>query len=332
MLILGIESSCDETSVALLDGNKVLKNIVASQELHIEYGGVVPEFASREHIKNIQIITENLFRDVNKKVEDIDAIAVTRGPGLMGALLVGLSFAKGLAYTLKKPLMAVNHVEGHIMANFLDHDNLDYPFLCLLVSGGHTQIVYVEEFGKYEILGKSVDDAAGEAFDKAARILHLGYPGGPLIDKTAVGGNRKFHHFPRAKVKSEKSDFSFSGLKTSILYLVKRKGIEWAKENIIDLCASYQEAIVDVLQKSCFSLAQQKGIDTIVLAGGVAANSRLREVFAKKADEKGYNIFFPSIEYCTDNAAMIARAGLEMFKRDQTASLKISAIPNLVLK
>ncbi len=331
MLILGIESSCDETSIALLNNNEVVENIIASQVLHKEYGGVVPEFASREHMKNIQKLTLDAFKNNSYELQDVDAVAVTRGPGLMGALLVGLSFAKGLAYSLKKPLIGVNHIEGHIMANFLDHSALEFPFLCLLVSGGHTMIVYVKKFGEYEILSRSIDDAAGEAFDKAARILNLGYPGGPIIDKIAKSGDPKFHHFPRAKVKKEPQNFSFSGLKTAILYLVKAKGESWVKENLADICASYQDAIVDVLQKKVFEIIGDIDTSRIVLAGGVAANSRLREVFSHKAKEKNIDIYFPSIEYCTDNAAMIARTGLEMYKNNISSEMNISAIPNLQL-
>ncbi len=308
-----------------------MQNIVASQLLHQEYGGVVPEFASREHVKLIQQLTDQAFKQSRLAPQQIDGVAVTRGPGLMGALLVGLSFAKGLAFCLQKPLLGVNHIEGHIMANFLDHQDLEYPFLCLLVSGGHTQIIHVRQYDEYQIYGKSLDDAAGEAFDKAARILHLGYPGGPVIDRLAHKGNRRFYKFPRAKLKSDKADFSFSGLKTSILYLVKRKGAAWAEEHITDLCASYQEAIIDVLQTNLFQVAEQIKVDRLVLAGGVAANTRMRTVFTEKAQAKGYQIYFPSLPYCTDNAAMIARTGLEMLKRNRIANCHISAIPNLSL-
>ncbi|MCK4716575.1 MAG: tRNA (adenosine(37)-N6)-threonylcarbamoyltransferase complex transferase subunit TsaD, partial [Candidatus Marinimicrobia bacterium] len=235
MKILGIETSCDETSIAVLNDGNVLVNLVSSQLLHHQYGGVVPEYASREHMRMIKGLTIEAFERSDCSIDDIDGIAVTRGPGLMGALLVGLSFAKGLSYASNKPLLGVNHVEGHIMANFLDHPDLEYPFLCLLASGGHTQIVYVKDFRKYEILARSIDDAAGEAFDKAARILNLGYPGGPIIDRMAREGDPTFYHFPRARIKTEASNFSFSGLKTSILYLVRKEGKKWAEIHLNDL-------------------------------------------------------------------------------------------------
>lgn len=331
MLILGIESSCDETSIAILRDNDVLANVVSSQLLHQDYGGVVPEFASREHMKNINKVMNKALQKADVQFDDIDGIAVTHGPGLMGALLVGLSFAKGLTLSSGKPLIGVNHIEGHIMANFLDHEDIEYPFLCLLVSGGHTMIINVQAFGEYEIIGQSVDDAAGEAFDKGGKILHLTYPAGPIIDKIAKKGDRKFHHFPRAEVSNKKYGFSFSGLKTSLYYLVKNKGRKWARDNMNDICASYQEAIVDALRDKFFMAAAEQNIDNLVLAGGVAANSRLREVFAEEADKKGLNIYFPSLTYCTDNAAMIARAGAEDYKENDFSDLRLQAVPNLKL-
>lgn len=332
MNILGIETSCDETSVAVVNEHAVLANLVSSQVLHQQYGGVVPELASREHMRIIEKLVDQTLGEAHLVLADIDGVAVTRGPGLMGALLVGLSFAKGLAFATGKPLLGVNHVEGHIMANFLDHPQLEYPFLCLLVSGGHTQIVYVEAFHKYSIIGKSIDDAAGEAFDKAARILNLGYPGGPVIDRIAKAGDPNFYHFPRATIKDNPLNFSFSGLKTALLYLVREKGDEWAVENRAQLCASYQEAIVDVLVDNTMATVDVKGCRTLVLAGGVAANSRLRERMRRTAEEKGLTVFFPSLAYCTDNAAMIARTGCELYARRQFASSTIPAVPNLSLE
>ncbi|MDO9547993.1 MAG: tRNA (adenosine(37)-N6)-threonylcarbamoyltransferase complex transferase subunit TsaD, partial [Candidatus Marinimicrobia bacterium] len=327
-----IETSCDETAVAVLDDTTVLVNLVSSQLLHQQYGGVVPEVASREHMRILaNLVTEALDKS-QIELTDIDGIAVTRGPGLMGALLVGLSFAKGLAYAADKPLLGVNHVEGHIMANFLDHPELEYPFLCLLVSGGHTQIIFVKDFHNYTILGRSIDDAAGEAFDKAARILSLGYPGGPIVDCLARIGNPEFFHFPRAKIKDNPTNFSFSGLKTALLYLVKQKGSEWAEKHTNDLCASYQEAIVDVLVTNTVETAIQKECRKLVLAGGVAANSRLRSRISEIAMQYGISVYFPSLEYCTDNAAMISRTGRELYVRQLFSSSSISAVPNLTLE
>ncbi|MCF7884872.1 MAG: tRNA (adenosine(37)-N6)-threonylcarbamoyltransferase complex transferase subunit TsaD [Candidatus Marinimicrobia bacterium] len=331
MIILGLESSCDETAAAVVEDNNVLSNIVSSQLLHQEYGGVVPEFASREHMKNINFVMQEALQNSGIGFSELDGIAATRGPGLMGSLLVGLSFAKGLAISGKKPLLGVNHIEGHIMANFLDHGDIEYPFLCLLVSGGHTMIIEVFSHGEYKVIGQSVDDAAGEAFDKGGKILHLTYPAGPIIDKIARKGDKKFHHFPRAEVKNREYDFSFSGLKTSLYYLVKNKGRKWAEKNMNDICAAYQEAIVDALKIKFFKTAHESKVNRLVLAGGVAANSRLREVFQREADKAGYQIFFPSLEYCTDNAAMIARAGLEELKKDNYADMSLQAVPNLKL-
>jgi N6-L-threonylcarbamoyladenine synthase len=331
MKILGIETSCDETSVAILNDQQVLVNLVSTQWQHQQYGGVVPEIASRQHLRVMDDIMQAAFDKANLAIADIDGIAVTRGPGLMGALLVGLSFAKGLAYATGKALMGVNHIEGHIMANFLDHPELEYPFLCLLVSGGHSQIVYVSDFHDYEIIGRSIDDAAGEAFDKAARILGLGYPGGPLIDRLAQGGNPELYHFPRASVKDNPNNFSFSGLKTALLYLVKRQGSQWLDTHKMDLCAAYQEAIMDALISRTIATVFRKKIQRVVLAGGVAANSRLRDRFQAEASRQGFEIYFPSLEYCTDNAAMIARAGRELFLRKMFVSNRVSAVPNLSL-
>ncbi|HPY00615.1 MAG TPA: tRNA (adenosine(37)-N6)-threonylcarbamoyltransferase complex transferase subunit TsaD [Candidatus Marinimicrobia bacterium] len=331
MLILGIETSCDETAVAILNDNEILVNLVSSQLLHQQFGGVVPEFASREHMRLLDQMVKEAFVQTGLQPENLDGIAVTRGPGLMGALLVGLSFAKGLAYSLRKPLLGVNHIEGHIMANFLTCPDLKFPFLCLLVSGGHTQIIQVNDFGNYQILGHSVDDAAGEAFDKAARILELPYPGGPQIDQMARRGNPNFYQFPRAKVRSEQYDFSFSGLKTAMLYLVRQRGQKWAQENLADLCAAYQEAIVDVLKINTFTAVKNLHANKLVLAGGVAANSRLRQVFQEQADYYQIELIIPSLKYCTDNAAMIARTGQEMLSRNQISPFSISAVPNLTL-
>ncbi|MBU0713083.1 tRNA (adenosine(37)-N6)-threonylcarbamoyltransferase complex transferase subunit TsaD [bacterium] len=332
MKILGIETSCDETSVAVLDDKTVLVNLVSSQLMHQQYGGVVPELASREHMRILDSLVTEALDKSQVELTDIDGIAVTRGPGLMGALLVGLSFAKGLAFATEKPLLGVNHVEGHIMANFLDHPELDYPFLCLLVSGGHTQIIFVKDFHDYTILGRSIDDAAGEAFDKAARILNLGYPGGPIVDRLARIGKPEFYHFPRANIKDNPTNFSFSGLKTALLYLVRQKGSEWAEKHKNDLCASYQEAIMDVLVTNTIETAIQRECRKLVLAGGVAANSRLRSRISEISMQYGISVYFPSLEYCTDNAAMISRTGRELYIRQLFSSSSISAVPNLTLE
>ncbi|MFH1252574.1 MAG: tRNA (adenosine(37)-N6)-threonylcarbamoyltransferase complex transferase subunit TsaD [bacterium] len=332
MKILGIETSCDETSVAVLDDKTVLVNLVSSQLMHQQYGGVVPELASREHMRILDSLVTEALDKSQVELTDIDGIAVTRGPGLMGALLVGLSFAKGMAFATEKPLLGVNHVEGHIMANFLDHPELDYPFLCLLVSGGHTQIIFVKDFHDYTILGRSIDDAAGEAFDKAARILNLGYPGGPIVDRLARIGKPEFYHFPRANIKDNPTNFSFSGLKTALLYLVRQKGSEWAEKHKNDLCASYQEAIMDVLVTNTIETAIQRECRKLVLAGGVAANSRLRSRISEISMQYGISVYFPSLEYCTDNAAMISRTGRELYIRQLFSSSSISAVPNLTLE
>jgi len=329
--ILGIETSCDETAVAIVENERVLINLVASQVLHQQYGGVVPEYASREHMRILPNLLQTALDQTQCPIHEIDGIAVTRGPGLMGALLVGLSFAKGLAFALGKPLLGVNHIEGHIMANFLNENELRYPFLCLLVSGGHTQIIFVTDYRKYQMLGRSVDDAAGEAFDKAARILNLPYPGGPQIDRIAHSGRDDFYPFPRAKIRNNALDFSFSGLKTALLYLVRQKGPEWTSANLADLCASYQEAIVDVLKSNVQQAIRQTEADRLVLAGGVAANSRLRDVFQELSRDLNVSLFLPSLSYCTDNAAMIARTGLEMLRRQLLSPFSISATPNLLL-
>jgi len=330
MYILGIETSCDETAIAILKDGQVLVNLVASQQFHQRFGGVVPEYASREHMRIIEGMLRQALEQSHLTLNEISGIAVTYGPGLMGALLVGLHFAKGLALATGKPLLAVNHVEGHIMANFLEVADLAFPFLCLLVSGGHTQIIYVKEYGKYKILGHSIDDAAGEAFDKGARILGLGYPGGPLIDRLARDGDLNFYHFPRAQARRA-YDFSFSGLKTALLYYVRQHDPAYIDAHRADLCAAYQEAIIEVLSINTFAVMEKIQAERLVLAGGVAANSRLRAVFKKTAEQMGVQLFFPPLKYCTDNAAMIARVGWEMLQRQIYSPLAITAIPNLRL-
>ena len=311
-IILGIETSCDDTSAAILQGQKILSNIVASQEIHTQYGGVVPELASRTHQQNIIPVVDAAIKKANLKKEDISAIAFTKGPGLLGSLLVGSSFAKSFAMGMDIPLISVNHMQGHILSHFIDEekDMPEFPFLCLTVSGGHTQIVRVDSPNKMIVIGTTIDDAAGEAFDKSAKVLGLPYPGGPLIDKHAKNGN--IHAFKFGKPKIKDLDFSFSGLKTSILYKVQnnmQKNPNFITENLEDLCASIQHSIVSILLKKIEKAIQQTGIKQLAIAGGVSANTYLRSKLEKLATTKGYQLYIPKFEYCTDNAAMIAIAG-----------------------
>ena len=311
-IILAIESSCDDTSAAILQGQKILSNIVASQEIHTQYGGVVPELASRTHQQNIIPVVDAAIKKANLKKEDISAIAFTKGPGLLGSLLVGSSFAKSFAMGMDIPLISVNHMQGHILSHFIDEekDMPEFPFLCLTVSGGHTQIVRVDSPNKMIVIGTTIDDAAGEAFDKSAKVLGLPYPGGPLIDKHAKNGN--IHAFKFGKPKIKELDFSFSGLKTSILYKVQnnmQKNPNFITENLEDLCASIQHSIVSILLKKIEKAIQQTGIKQLAIAGGVSANTYLRSELEKLATTKGYQLYIPKFEYCTDNAAMIAIAG-----------------------
>lgn len=307
MNILGIESSCDDTSASVLTENGVSSNVIASQSIHIKFGGVVPELASRAHQKTISNTVAQALEEAGVELSEINAIAVTQGPGLMGSLLVGVCFAKGLALSHKIPLIGVNHMDAHIYANFID-EQPKFPFVSLTVSGGHTQLVLVKAPFEYEILGKTRDDAAGEAFDKIGKIFGLEYPAGPVMDKLAQNGNKKFHKFPQALAR-EGLDFSFSGLKTSALYFVQDKGEEWINENLNDLCASISEAITEILIKKLKRAVEQTGVKTITLAGGVSANSMLREKAERLADEMTLSLHTPKISYCTDNAAMIAITG-----------------------
>lgn len=326
MIILGIETSCDETSVAVLENEKVLSNIVVSQiSIHKKFGGVVPEVAARHHLLNLPLIYKKALEEAKASGDKINAVAVTYGPGLIGALLVGLSFAKGLALRYNIPLIGVNHIIGHVYANYIAYPNLKPPFIVLMVSGGHTEILKVEE-NKIEVLGKTVDDAAGEAFDKVARILGLGYPGGPEIEKVSKTGDPDKINFPRPMLNSNDYNFSFSGLKTSVLYTLQE-----LKDNIpvADIAASFQEAVIDVLLKKTFKAARNNGIKKIVLAGGVAANSRLREKAKILGEKYNYEILIPPLEYCTDNAAMIAMAGYHKYQNREFDSLELEAIPNL---
>ncbi|MCD6449077.1 MAG: tRNA (adenosine(37)-N6)-threonylcarbamoyltransferase complex transferase subunit TsaD [Thermotogaceae bacterium] len=326
MKVLGIETSCDETAVAVLEeGEKIIVNFVSSQiDVHKKFGGVVPEIASRHHVSNIKYLLKQAFDVV--KPNDIDLVAVTYGPGLVGALLVGISVAKGIAMSRNIPLVAVNHLLGHIHSIFFSK-KVEFPFVALLASGGHTEIVYVENETTVKVLGKTVDDAAGEAFDKVARVLNLGYPGGPAIQKAAENGNPHIYKFPRPLLNSKDYNFSFAGLKTSVLYFVR----DHPKANISDIAASFQEAIVDVLVKKVFKAARDHNIRNVVFVGGVSANKRLREKAKEYAEKWNYSIFFPELSLCTDNAAMIARAGYFLYKKGYTSDIELNAVPNLSL-
>ena len=315
-IILGIESSCDDTSAAILQGQNILSNVVANQEIHQQYGGVVPELASRAHQQNIIPVVDAAIKKANIQKEDIDAIAFTNGPGLLGSLLVGSSFAKSFAIGMDIPLIAINHLQAHILAHFIDERKATpkFPFLCLTVSGGHTQIVKVESPNDMQIIGSTLDDAAGEAFDKSAKILGLPYPGGPLIDKYTKNGNINTFTFGKPKIKN--LDFSFSGLKTSILYKIQdgvKENPDFIKENLEDLCASIQHAIVSILLDKLQKAIKQTGIKQIAIAGGVSANSYLRNQLENLAKKEKFDFFIPKFEYCTDNAAMIAIAGYFKF-------------------
>lgn len=333
IITLAIETSCDETSCAVVkNGREVLSNIISSQvDIHRKYGGVVPEVASRKHIENINLIIQQALDEAHITFNDIDIVGVTRGPGLVGALLVGISSAKAIAYALDKPLVGVNHIEGHICANYIEHKDLEPPFTCLVVSGGHTYLVYVKDYTEYEMVGRTRDDAAGEAFDKVARTLGLSYPGGPEIDRLSKIGNPNAIQFPRVYLENNSYDFSFSGLKTAVLnYLnqARQKGEEIAVE---DVAASFQQAVIEVLVDKSIRLAKERKTDKIVLAGGVAANQGLRELLIKRGQEENIEIFYPSIKLCTDNAAMIGSAAYFNFINNKVSDLDLSVAPNLEL-
>ncbi len=313
-IILAIESSCDDTSAAICKDGKIFSNIIASQSIHEEWGGVVPELASRDHMKNIWMVVDMALQKAHVKKAEIDAIAFTRGPGLAGSLHVGAAFAKGLSLALNKPIIGINHMQAHIVANFIDQVP-NFPFLNLTVSGGHTQLVLVHDFLKMEVIGETIDDAAGEAFDKCAKILGLPYPGGPLIDKYAQLGNPKKFTFPQPKA-ANPLDFSFSGLKTAVMYFIQKeeqKNPTFVADNLNDLCAAIQYTIVTMLIKKTTLAAKQFGVKGISLAGGVSANSSLRENFAALAAKYKWQCAIPKFEYCTDNAAMIAMVGYYKF-------------------
>lgn len=331
--ILAIESSCDETSAAVVvDGREVLSNVIASQiDTHKKYGGVVPEVASRMHIEAISGIVQEALEEANVTLDKIDAIGVTYGPGLVGALLVGLQFAKGLSFATKKPLIGVNHIEGHICANYIQHKELKPPFVSLVVSGGHTFIVHVKNYGEYEVIGQTRDDAAGEAYDKVARALGLGYPGGPKIDKLAKEGNPKAIQFPKANFHEETLDFSFSGVKSAVLNYLNKCKMQNIEVNKADVAASFQYAVIDVLKENVLLTCKKRNVKTIAIAGGVASNSSLRETLIKEATKRGIEVLFPAPILCTDNAAMIGSAAYFNLINEKVSDLNLNAKPNLKL-
>jgi len=329
-IILGIETSCDETAAAIFRGPELIHHITATQLVHTSYGGVVPEYASREHNKLLGPVVNGVLEQAEMNLSMIEGIAVTHGPGLAGSLLVGLSYAKGLALGLQLPLYGINHIEGHIFANFIGQRDLPTPFLCLLVSGGHTQIIHVEGPQSYKLLGQTRDDAAGEAFDKVARLLGIGYPGGPLIDKMSEEGDPHFHKFSRTTFPGS-YDFSFSGLKTNVLQYIQKQESDFIKMHLADIASSFQEAVVDVLSKQTIQAAIDLKHERIVLAGGVAANSSLRKRMGELARRHDIKLYQPDLRYCTDNAAMIAYMGYWKALANDPDSLNITAIPNLKL-
>ncbi len=330
MLVLGIETSCDETAAAIVkDGDEILSNVVYSQDIHSQYGGVVPELASRDHIKNIIPVVVKSLQDASVSLSEINCIAVTQSPGLIGSLLVGLSFAKSLSYSLDIPLIAVNHLEGHIYADFLTYPELEPPILGLIVSGGHTDLLVIEERGRYRLLGSTLDDACGEAFDKVANLLGLSYPGGPELERMAERGNPNAIPFPLGRVKGY--DFSFSGLKTAVLYYLKRLTEKEKEKKKEDIAASFQETATEILVKKSLKAMRELKIMRIAVSGGVAANRRLREKFKKQAKKIGFDVFFPEKILCTDNAAMIAACGYDHFKKGDIAPISIKAEPTKLI-
>lgn len=332
MLTLGIETSCDETSVAVVrDGREILSNIILSQTDHTKFGGVVPEIAGRAHLRKIVPVYRQALHEAGIKLDNIDLIAATMGPGLIGPLLVGLTFAKGLAFASSIPFIAVHHMEGHIAANLLEHSDLPDHHLTLIVSGGHTMLVEVNGFGTYRILGATKDDAAGEAFDKVAKLLGLGYPGGAKLDRLAAGGDPKFIRFPRPMLKEPGYQFSYSGLKTAVALYLKKLSADEVQEQLADIAASFQEAAVMVLVEKTVRAAGELQLSNVTISGGVAANSRLRTVLTERLSAIGCKLFYPSLPLCTDNGAMIAAAGYYRFQDDGASELAVSAVPYLKL-
>lgn len=331
--ILAIESSCDETAASVVkNGRTILSNVISSQiALHTLYGGVVPEIASRKHIEKINQVIEEALSEANMTLEDLDAIGVTYGPGLVGALLVGVAEAKAIAYAKKLPLVGVHHIEGHVSANYIEHPDLEPPFLCLIVSGGHTHLVIVKDYGEFEILGRTRDDAAGEAFDKVARAIGLGYPGGPKVDKLAREGNPDAIVFPKGKLGDCPYDFSFSGVKSAVLNYINNAQMKGEEINRADLAASFQKSVVDVLVEHTMLAAKDHHMDKIAIAGGVASNGALREAMTKACEKRGYKFYRPSPIFCTDNAAMIGVAAYYEYIKGTRHGWDLNAVPNLKL-
>lgn len=325
-VVLGIESSCDETSAAIVvNGRRVLSNVINSQiDKHTIYGGVVPEIASRCHVEVINQVVKEAIKKANMQLEDIDVVSCTYGPGLVGALLVGVSYAKGLAYALQKPLVGVNHIEGHIAANYITYPELEPPFLCLIISGGHTHLVKIINYTDFEILGRTKDDAIGESYDKVARVIGLGYPGGPKIDKLAYEGNANIE-LPKSKI--EGLNFSFSGIKTAVINLHHKN----PEINKADLCASFEKVTTEMLIDNVIKAVEENKIRKVVLAGGVSANTYIRKEFKKLGEQKNIKIYHPELKLCTDNAAMIAAAAYYSYENGKTSELKLNAVPNLKL-
>ncbi len=329
IVILAIESSCDDTSAAVVRDGVVLSNVMAGQDVHKKYGGVIPELASRAHQQNVLPVTDKALKDAGVSLKDVDAIAFTRGPGLLGSLLVGTSFAKGLAISLKIPLIDVNHLHGHLLSHFIDEPGKSnihptFPYLTLLVSGGHTQIVRVDSYMDYKIIGETIDDAVGEAFDKCAKLLKLGYPGGPVIDRLAKEGNPDKFKFSKPKIKG--LDYSFSGVKTSLLYFLRdnlKEDPDFINTNIKDLCASFQKTLIEILLDKLIKASEETHIKTITLGGGVSANTSLRERLTGEGLKRGWSVFLPELRYTTDNAAMIALAGYFKYKSNQVTGLDV---------
>jgi N6-L-threonylcarbamoyladenine synthase len=333
IIILGIESSCDETSAAVVvNGREILSNVISTQvKLHAEYGGVVPEIASRKHVESIIPVIDKACKEANIELEDVDAIGVTYGPGLVGALLVGIAAAKALAFTLGKPLIGVNHIDGHVCANYISHKQLEPPFVCLIASGGHSHIVNIVDYRKQIVLGRTRDDAAGEAFDKIARVLGLGYPGGPLVEKMAEQGDEQAFNFPRVNFKDSTYDFSFSGLKTAVINVVNQYRQKNETLPVADISASFQKAAVDVLVDHTMGAASVTGTQNVCIAGGVAANKFLRKNFEIACSKADIQLFYPPIKLCTDNAAMIASSAYFSYIENEFAPLNLNAVPGLKL-